>query len=79
MRWLIDGYNVMHAGGRLGPKLSREGSGVRAVVFSMSSRPRWGPTEREQTTVVFDASVHPGDFALDADVSRTGNPLRARR
>ena len=25
MRWLIDGYNVMHAGGRLGPKLSREG------------------------------------------------------
>ena len=25
MRWLIDGYNVMHAGGRLGPKLGREG------------------------------------------------------
>ena len=25
MRWLIDGYNVMHAGGRLGPRLSREG------------------------------------------------------
>ena len=25
MRWLIDGYNVMHAAGRLGPKLSREG------------------------------------------------------
>ncbi len=25
MRWLIDGYNVMYGGGRLGPKLCREG------------------------------------------------------
>ena len=42
MHWLIDGYNVMHAGGRLGPKLSARGFAARAVGFSMSSQPLWG-------------------------------------
>jgi uncharacterized protein len=66
MRWLIDGYNVMHAGGRLGPKLSRTGfrSARRRFLDELSAA--LGPEVAGQTTVVFDASVHPGDFALDA-------------
>ena len=38
MRWLIDGYNVMHAAGRLGPKLGREGF-RRAAGGSLMSWP----------------------------------------
>ncbi len=36
MRWLIDGYNVMHAAGLLGPKLSRDGFRRRVVGSWMS-------------------------------------------
>jgi uncharacterized protein len=66
MRWLIDGYNVMHAGGRLGPKLSREGFRRARRRFLDEISAALGPDGARQTTVVFDASVHPGDFALDA-------------
>ena len=66
MRWLIDGYNVMHAGGRLGPKLSREGFRRARRRFLDELSAALGPQAARQTTVVFDASVHPGDFALDA-------------
>jgi uncharacterized protein len=66
MRWLIDGYNVMHAGGRLGPKLSREGFRRARRRFLDELSTALGPQAARQTTVVFDASVHPGDFALDA-------------
>jgi len=65
MRWLIDGYNVMHAGGRLGPKLGREGF-RRARRRFLNELVAALPTEEaEATTVVFDASVPPGDFKLD--------------
>jgi len=65
MRWLIDGYNVMHAGGRLGPKLGREGF-RRARRRFLDELARALPAgEIEETTVVFDASVPPGDFKLD--------------
>jgi uncharacterized protein len=66
MRWLIDGYNVMHAGGRLGPKLSREGFRRARRRFLDEISAALGPERAGQTTVVFDASVHPGDFALNA-------------
>jgi predicted RNA-binding protein with PIN domain len=66
MRWLIDGYNVMHAGGRLGPKLSRDGFRRARRRFLDELSAALGPQAARQTTVVFDASVHPGDFALDA-------------
>ncbi len=66
MRWLIDGYNVMHAGGRLGPKLSRTGFRNARRRFLDEISAALGPDEARQTTVVFDASVHPGDFALNA-------------
>jgi hypothetical protein len=66
MRWLIDGYNVMHAAGRLGPKLSREGfrRARRRFLDEMADRL---PAEREgEVTVVFDASVPPGDFPISS-------------
>jgi uncharacterized protein len=66
MRWLIDGYNVMHAGGRLGAMLGREGFKRARRRFLDDLSAALGPDVAGQTTVVFDASVHPGDFALDA-------------
>jgi predicted RNA-binding protein with PIN domain len=64
MRWLLDGYNVMHANGLLGPKLGREGfrRARRRFLDDLSSA--LGPEASEQTTVVFDATVHPADFGL---------------
>jgi uncharacterized protein len=72
MRWLIDGYNVMHAGGRLGPKLGREGFRRARRRFLDELSTVLGPQVVRQTTVVFDASVHPGDFALDAEYRGLG-------
>ena len=72
MRWLIDGYNVMHAGGRLGAKLSREGFRRARRRFLDELSTALGPDPARQTTVVFDASVHPGDFALDAEYRGLG-------
>jgi uncharacterized protein len=72
MRWLIDGYNVMHAGGRLGAKLSREGFRRARRRFLDELSTALGPQAARQTTVVFDASVHPGDFALDAEYRGLG-------
>lgn len=66
MRWLIDGYNVMHAAGRLGPKLSREGF-RRARRRFLDEVADLLPVEREgDVTVVFDASVPPGDFPISS-------------
>jgi predicted RNA-binding protein with PIN domain len=66
MRWLIDGYNVMHAGGRLGPKLGREGfrRARRRFLDELANALVHGTVE--QTTVVFDASLPPGDFPLQS-------------
>jgi predicted RNA-binding protein with PIN domain len=63
MRWLIDGYNVMHAGGRLGPKLGREGFRRARRGFLDELAQALGPSVAADTSVVFDASVPPGDFA----------------
>jgi uncharacterized protein len=66
MRWLIDGYNVMHAAGRLGPKLSREGF-RRARRRFLDELADVFPVERDgDVTVVFDASVPPGDFPISS-------------
>jgi predicted RNA-binding protein with PIN domain len=72
MHWLIDGYNVMHAGGRLGPKLGREGFRRARRRFLDELSAALGPDRARQTTIVFDASVHPGDFALDAQYRGLG-------
>jgi predicted RNA-binding protein with PIN domain len=62
MRWLIDAYNVMHAGGRLGPKLGREGFRRARRRFLDELALALGPFMAADTTVVFDATVPPGDF-----------------
>lgn len=72
MRWLIDGYNVMHAGGRLGPKLGREGFRRARRRFLDELAVALGPEAARETTVIFDASVHPGDFALEANYRGLG-------
>jgi predicted RNA-binding protein with PIN domain len=64
MRWLIDGYNVMHAGGRIDPRLGREGFRRARRRFLDDLSAALGSKASEQTTVVFDASAHPGDFGL---------------
>ncbi len=64
MRWLIDGYNIMHAGGRLAPKLGREGFRRARRRFLDDLAQALGNERASQTTVVFDASVPPGDFPL---------------
>jgi predicted RNA-binding protein with PIN domain len=64
MRWLIDGYNVMHAAGRLGARLGREGF-RRARRRFLDELASILPVERDNdVTVVFDASVPPGDFPI---------------
>jgi predicted RNA-binding protein with PIN domain len=65
MRWVIDGYNVMHAGGRLGPKLGREGfrRARRRFLDELAEALSFDPTI--QAAVVFDATVPPGDFPIE--------------
>jgi uncharacterized protein len=64
MRWLIDGYNVMHAAGMLGPKLGREGF-RRARRRFLDEVAKILPVDRTgDLTVVFDAKVPPGDFPI---------------
>jgi predicted RNA-binding protein with PIN domain len=65
MRWLIDGYNVMHAGGRLGPKLSRQGFRHARRRFLDELAGALGAELAPEVMVVFDATVPPGDFGLD--------------
>jgi predicted RNA-binding protein with PIN domain len=72
MRWLIDGYNVMHAGGRLGTKLGRDGFKRARRRFLDELSAALGPDAAGRTTVVFDASVHPGDFKLEANYRGLG-------
>jgi predicted RNA-binding protein with PIN domain len=64
MRWLIDGYNVMHADGRLGPHLGREGFRRARRRFLDELALALGPGLSAETTVVFDASLPPGDFGV---------------
>jgi predicted RNA-binding protein with PIN domain len=66
VRWLIDGYNVLHAAGLLGPKLSRDGF-RRARRRFLDEVATMLPAGRDDdVTVVFDASVPPGDFPLSS-------------
>lgn len=66
MRWLIDGYNVMHAAGRLGPKLSREGFRCARRRFLDELAEVFPVENAGEVTVVFDASVPPGDFPISS-------------
>jgi uncharacterized protein len=66
MDWVIDGYNVMHAGGRLGVRLGREGFRRARRRFLDDLAGAVGFDRAGRTTVVFDARVPPGDFSLRA-------------
>ena len=66
MRWLIDGYNVMHAAGRLGPRLSRERFRRARRRFLDEVADALSKDHAADVTVVFDASVPPGDFPISS-------------
>jgi predicted RNA-binding protein with PIN domain len=65
MRLLIDGYNVMHAGGWLGSKLSRQGFRHARRRFLDELAGALGAELAPEAMVVFDATVPPGDFGVD--------------
>jgi predicted RNA-binding protein with PIN domain len=56
MRYLIDGYNLMYAGGLLGRKLGPHGFHKVRTRFLNDLAYCLGPVDAHQTTVVFDAS-----------------------
>jgi predicted RNA-binding protein with PIN domain len=64
MRWLIDGYNIMYALGRLGPKLSRDGFRRARRRFLDELADSFPAAQESEVTVVFDASVPPDDFPV---------------
>ncbi len=57
MRLLIDGYNVMYAGGLLGKRFGPDGFRKARSRFLADVAGTLGPVEAYLTTVVFDASV----------------------
>ncbi|MFO0951867.1 MAG: NYN domain-containing protein [Isosphaeraceae bacterium] len=59
MRILIDGYNLMYAGGLLGKRLGPDGLRKVRHRFLNDLADRLGPLDAPQTTVVFDASQPP--------------------
>jgi len=63
VRWLIDGYNLMHAAGMLDhDRRSREVFRRKRRQFLARLADALGSARTVETTVVFDASVPPGDF-----------------
>ncbi len=61
MRILIDGYNLMYAGGLLGKKFGPDGFRRIRTRFLNDLADALGPLDAPRTTVVFDASAAPGD------------------
>ncbi len=59
MRYLIDGYNLMHALGLMPPKLPPGGLRKVRTRFLNSLAEKLGPTDSHLTTVVFDAQKAP--------------------
>ncbi len=63
MRTLIDGYNLMYAGGLLGQKFGPEGFRKARHRFLNDLVATLEPVEAHLTTVVFDASAAPPDVS----------------
>jgi predicted RNA-binding protein with PIN domain len=66
MRWLIDGYNVMHAGGRIAPGIKPEPFRRARRRFLDELADALTPEMANETTIVFDANSPPADFPLDS-------------
>ncbi len=62
MRTLIDGYNLMYAGGLLGKKFGPDGFRRVRTRFLDDLAATLGPLDAGGTTVVFDASSAPADL-----------------
>lgn len=62
MRYLIDGYNLMYAGGLLGRRLGSERFRKARTRFLNDLADALGPVDAYQTTVVFDAAAAPEAF-----------------
>src|ERR1700712_1360407 len=62
MRILIDGYNLMFAGGLLGKKFGPRGFRQVRNRFLNDLADTLGPLDARQTTVVFDAASAPADL-----------------
>ena len=66
MRWLIDGYNLMHAAGAVQSKESPSHVFRRSRRRFLNDLAHALGTERaRETTIVFDASSPPADFDLE--------------
>lgn len=63
MRTLIDGYNLMYAGGLLGRKFGPDGFRKVRHRFLNDLAAALDPIDAHQTTIVFDASNPPPDAA----------------
>jgi uncharacterized protein len=67
MRWLIDGYNLMHAQGVLtGKVVGRDTFRRLRRWFLNDLADALGAERALETTVVFDASAPPADFTLES-------------
>ncbi len=66
MRTLIDGYNLMYAGGLLGRKFGPDGFRQVRHRFLNDLAATLDATEAHLTTVVFDAATPPRDRASEA-------------
>jgi predicted RNA-binding protein with PIN domain len=66
MHWLIDGYNLMHAGGRIGQGIKPEQFCRARRRFLDELSEALGAEMANDTTVVFDANTPPFDFPLDS-------------
>ena len=62
MRILIDGYNLMFAGGLLGKKFGPDGFRQVRTRFLNDLADTLGPLDAHETTVVFDSSSAPADL-----------------
>lgn len=65
MRYLIDGYNLMYAGGLLGKKLGPDAFRRIRTRFLNVLAETLGGIDAHQTTVVFDASNAPEKYARE--------------
>jgi len=61
VRYLIDGYNLMFAGGLLGKRFGPDGFRKVRTRFLNDLAAALGPVDASQTVVIFDASAAPGD------------------
>ncbi len=66
MEFFIDGYNLMHAWGRISSTRAGEAFRRDRRRFLNDLADRLGPDRAGRATVVFDASSPPGDFPLES-------------